>query len=82
MTLYLSRGQRLGNSELSLQLNRLLQQCHSAGSLHLSSSEIRRTLEQNLSFKSELLIPKVSTDAIHLTYLSLCFHVTMFLPIA
>lgn len=44
---------------------RTLQQCHSAGSLHLSSSEIRRTLEQNLSFKSELLIPKVSTDAIH-----------------
>lgn len=28
---------------------RTLQQCHSAGSLHLSSSEIRRTLEQNLS---------------------------------
>lgn len=65
MTLYLSRGLRLGNSELSLQLNRLLQQRYSAGSLHLSGSEIRRTLKQNLSFKSELLIPKVATDAIH-----------------
>ena len=40
-------------------------------SLHLSSSESCKTLEQNLSSKSALLIPTVSTSAFHSTNLFL-----------
>ena len=38
-------------------------------SLHLGSSESRKTLEQNLSSKSAPLIPTESTSAFHSTYL-------------
>ena len=37
-------------------------------SLHLGSSESCKTLEKNLSSKSALLIPTVSTSAFHSTY--------------
>ena len=40
-------------------------------SLHLCSSESCKTLEQNFSFKSALLIRTVSTNALHSTYLFL-----------
>ena len=40
-------------------------------SLHLGSSESRKTLEQNLSSKSALLIPTVSTGVFHSTNLFL-----------
>ena len=36
-------------------------------SLHLGSSESRKTIEQKLSSKSALLIPTVSTNAFHST---------------